>query len=72
MSDPRELLMPGRVDAVLFDMDGVLTSTAKIHAASWKATFDAFLAGLGGEATGPLRPFDVDTDYKLYVDGRLR
>jgi beta-phosphoglucomutase family hydrolase len=72
MGPPRDLLKPDRFDAVLFDMDGVLTSTAKIHAAAWKATFDAFLAARGGGATGPLRPFDIDGDYKLYVDGKLR
>jgi beta-phosphoglucomutase family hydrolase len=72
MSHPRELLKPDRFDAVLFDMDGVLTSTAKIHAASWKATFDEFLAGRGGDSSGQYRPFDIDTDYKRYVDGKLR
>jgi beta-phosphoglucomutase family hydrolase len=71
MSHPREILKPDRFDAVLFDMDGVLTSTAKIHAASWKTTFDEFLAGRAGRQE-PFRPFDIETDYKLYVDGKLR
>ena len=55
-----------RFDAVLFDLDGVLTSTAAIHADAWKAMFDAFLSSRGE------RLFDIDTDYKRYVDGRPR
>jgi beta-phosphoglucomutase family hydrolase len=72
VSHPRDLLQPGRFDAVLFDMDGVLTSTAKIHAAAWEATFDEFLAGRAERQGEPFVPFDVDTDYRLYVDGKLR
>ena len=55
-----------RFDAVLFDLDGVLTSTAAIHADAWKAMFDAYLLPRGQQ------PFDIDTDYKRYVDGRPR
>jgi len=55
-----------RFDAVLFDLDGVLTSTAAIHADAWKAMFDAYLLPRGE------RPFDIETDYKKYVDGRPR
>jgi beta-phosphoglucomutase family hydrolase len=69
----KDILSPDRFDAVLFDMDGVLTSTAKIHAAAWKTTFDEYLAARGdGTTTGQFRPFDPDTDYKVYVDGKLR
>lgn len=56
-------------DAVIFDMDGVITDTARVHAAAWKELFDEFLhrrSELGGE---PFRPFKIDTDYRLYVDG---
>jgi alpha,alpha-trehalose phosphorylase len=50
-------------DAVLFDLDGVLTSTAALHARCWKAVFDEL----------PLvRPFDVDEDYLAHVDGKPR
>jgi beta-phosphoglucomutase family hydrolase len=59
-------------DAVLFDLDGVLTSTAGIHASAWKRMFDDYLrkrAEARGEA---FRPFDVATDYIRYVDGRPR
>ena len=55
-----------RFDAVLFDLDGVLTSTAAIHADAWKAMFDAYLLPRGERA------FDIDADYKKYVDGRPR
>lgn len=68
-----------RFDAVLFDLDGVLTSTAAIHAEAWKMMFDQYLASLrpaGGSATAAadnrLRPFDIDVDYKRYVDGKPR
>ena len=53
----------------LFDMDGVLTRTASVHAAAWKQMFDEFLAGRDGPA---FRPFDPVADYDLYVDGRTR
>jgi len=55
-----------RFDAVLFDLDGVLTSTAAIHAAAWKKMFDQFLATRNAGA------FDINTDYKRYVDGKPR
>jgi len=61
-----------KFDAVLFDMDGVLTATAKVHAASWKKMFDDFLKKRSAETGGPFKPFDIKTDYKLYVDGKLR
>ena len=65
-----------RFDAVLFDLDGVLTSTAAIHAAAWKRMFDQYLrdhaptAGSGDAAR--FRPFDIDADYKRHVDGKPR
>lgn len=61
-----------RFDAVLLDLDGVLTSTANVHAACWKEMFDEYLrqrASLTGEE---FRPFDIATDYKRYVDGKPR
>ena len=54
-------------DLVIFDLDGVLTDTAALHARAWKALFDAFLAERGLEP-----PFDLDSDYRHYVDGRPR
>lgn len=59
-------------DAVLFDLDGVLTQTASVHASAWKMLFDGFLeqrASLSGE---PFVAFDIATDYPRYVDGKPR
>ena len=53
-------------DAVLFDLDGVLTATASLHAAAWKETFDAVLAQFSQE------PFDIEADYVAHVDGKPR
>jgi beta-phosphoglucomutase family hydrolase len=61
-----------RFDAVLFDMDGVLTATAKVHAVSWKKMFDEYLKVRSGRTGEPFRPFDVGPDYVHYVDGKLR
>ncbi|MEK6194108.1 MAG: beta-phosphoglucomutase family hydrolase [Deltaproteobacteria bacterium] len=66
------IITPQKFDAVLFDMDGVLTATAKVHAASWKKMFDGFLKKRAAETGQPCKPFDIKTDYKLYVDGKLR
>lgn len=59
-------------DAVLFDLDGVLTATAKVHAACWKKTFDEYLRRRAVKTNEPFRPFDLDEDYSLYVDGKPR
>lgn len=61
-----------RYDAVLFDLDGVLTLTMKIHADSWKKMFDAYLLQRAERGEELFRPFDLAADYKAYVDGRLR
>ena len=64
--------LPDRVGACLFDLDGVLTQTAKVHAVAWKEMFDAVLrerAARGGE---PFLPFDLVADYDEYVDGKPR
>ena len=71
MTRPHNPITRDRFDAVLFDLDGVLTSTAKIHSSCWKMMFDDFLAGRAREKNEPLRPFEA-ADYKLYVDGKLR
>ncbi|MGB3294513.1 MAG: beta-phosphoglucomutase family hydrolase [Phormidesmis sp.] len=60
-------------EAVLFDLDGVLTPTAKIHAACWKRVFDSFLQDCAQTAEDmPFVPFDIQQDYFLYVDGKPR
>jgi beta-phosphoglucomutase family hydrolase len=72
MSPPETPITPDRFDAVLFDLDGVLTSTAKIHSRCWKTMFDAFLSRRAAEGKEPFRPFEIETDYKQYVDGKPR
>ena len=59
-------------DAMLFDLDGVITDTARVHAAAWKALFDDFLRGWSAEHGEPFRPFEIAADYGPYVDGRRR
>lgn len=66
---PRSAVTRQQFDAVLFDLDGVLTSTASIHADAWKRMFDRFLQAAERER---FRPFDIDQDYKRYVDGKPR
>jgi len=61
-----------RYDAVLFDLDGVLTDTARIHASSWKRMFDEFLERRAARTGAAFRPFEIATDYKLHVDGKPR
>ena len=65
-------LSPRDYDAVLFDLDGVLTKTASVHAAAWKKLFDSFLEQRATQAGEPFVPFDIDTDYPRYVDGKPR
>lgn len=65
-------ITPDRFDAVLFDLDGVLTSTAKIHSLCWKTMFDAFLSQHAAATQQPFQPFDIEHDYKQYVDGKTR
>lgn len=64
--------VPEGIEACLFDLDGVLTQTAKVHAAAWKETFDHFLRQRAERTGEELRPFDLPADYLAYVDGRLR
>jgi len=69
---PIATLSPREYDAVLFDMDGVLTQTAGIHAAAWQQLFDAFLERRSNATGEPFVPFDIVTDYRRYVDGKPR
>jgi beta-phosphoglucomutase family hydrolase len=61
-----------RYDAVLFDLDGVITDTARLHAECWKQMFDEYLRTRAARSGEAFRPFDPDTDYRLYVDGKPR
>lgn len=59
-------------EAVLFDMDGVITDTAKAHAAAWQRLFDEFLEARAERRGEEFRPFDPRHDYRQYVDGKPR
>jgi alpha,alpha-trehalase len=60
------------VQAVIFDLDGVVTDTAEAHARAWKQMFDEYLETLGQREGKPYRPFDREEDYLRYVDGKPR
>jgi alpha,alpha-trehalase len=60
------------LSAVLFDLDGVITSTAAVHAAAWAQMFDEYLAERASKTGEPFRPFDIDADYRRYLDGKPR
>jgi beta-phosphoglucomutase family hydrolase len=64
--------LPSRVTACLFDLDGVLTRTASVHAAAWKQMFDEFLREWATRTGQEFLPFDAGADYDTYVDGRPR
>jgi len=72
-ADPRSyrvgmLGLPETIRACLFDLDGVLTQTAKVHQAAWKRTFDDLLRQRDGDGFSPFSP----ADYNEYVDGKPR
>lgn len=64
-----KLGLPDSIQACLFDLDGVITRTAVVHAAAWKETFDEFLRERDGAG---FRPFDAVADYSQFVDGLPR
>jgi beta-phosphoglucomutase family hydrolase len=64
--------LPDHVTACLFDLDGVLTQTAKVHNAAWEEMFNDFLRQRAEHTGEPFVPFDPDKDYREYVDGRPR
>ncbi len=79
MTTTRVTLKRSAYDAVVFDLDGVVTQTSAVHAAAWKRLFDTYLAARAAKeaapsagAAGPLRPFDPEADYARYVDGKPR
>jgi beta-phosphoglucomutase family hydrolase len=71
-ADRSSLGLPPNVAACLFDLDGVITQTAKVHARAWKEVFDAFLAEHATRTGEPFRTFDETVDYDEYVDGKPR
>lgn len=65
-------LTKDRFDAVIFDMDGVVTDTAGLHGKAWKEMFDRFLEEHAQKSRVPQEPFDLGRDYLDYVDGKPR
>jgi beta-phosphoglucomutase family hydrolase len=64
--------LPDGIDAALFDLDGVLTQTAKVHNRAWKQMFDEYLGERAKRTGEPFVPFDSGHDYDEYVDGKPR
>lgn len=64
--------LTAQIRVCLFDMDGVLTKTATVHATAWKQTFDALLRERAARDSQPFEPFDDVRDYEQYVDGKPR
>ncbi len=64
--------LPEGIHGCLFDLDGVLTKTAKVHNAAWKEMFDSFLRERARQTAQPFVPFDPVRDYDEYVDGKPR
>lgn len=71
-TEPPDAVMQPPYDAVIFDMDGVVTDTAALHAAAWKLLFDDVLADPRAGSGDSVRPFDAVDDYRRHVDGRRR
>lgn len=65
-------ISPEEIHAVIFDMDGVVTQTADVHAIAWKKMFDDYLKLHAQRDGGKFVPFDKDADYNRYVDGKPR
>ena len=72
LSSPAVVISRRDFDGFIFDMDGVVTQTASVHAAAWKHMFDEYLQQRQAGGQGSYRPFDVIADYLPYVDGRPR
>jgi beta-phosphoglucomutase family hydrolase len=64
--------LPSAIRACLFDLDGVLTDTASLHAAAWKEMFDTFLRQRAADVGAQFVPFDTTRDYRDYIDGKQR
>ena len=66
------MVYSGEYSAWLFDLDGVITDTASVHAAAWKRTFDRYLREVSEREGKPFEPFEINPDYFRYVDGKPR
>jgi beta-phosphoglucomutase family hydrolase len=71
-SEPKNVITRELYDAVLLDLDGVITDTANLHAACWKQMFDEYLQQRAEQNGEVFRSFHITGDYRLYVDGKPR
>ncbi|MCP5419468.1 MAG: trehalose-phosphatase [Gammaproteobacteria bacterium] len=69
---PALTVSPADYDAVIFDLDGVITDTARIHSTAWKKLFDDYLTQRAARFGERHALFDSNTDYRQYVDGKPR
>ena len=69
---PAFIISPTDWKAVIFDLDGIITDTARLHAAAWKQLFDNYLQQRAARYGEIHRRFDSDADYHSYIDGKLR
>jgi len=72
MTEIKNPITPDKFDAVLFDLDGVITDTARMHAACWKVMFNTYLKRRAETSGEKYIPFEIETDYLNYVDGKPR
>ncbi len=70
--DSDHIVSKDKYDAVLFDLDGVITDTASVHSVAWKALFDEYLKYVAERDNVPFKPFEIEPDYRVYVDGKPR
>jgi trehalose-phosphatase len=71
-AEPMHALRARDFEAAVFDLDGVVTRTASVHAAAWKELFDAYLEQVSAGSNELFRAFDADEDYRRFVDGKPR
>src|ERR1700745_27475 len=64
----RHVITRNQYDAVLLDLDGVITDTANLHATCWKQMFDEYLQRRATQRSEAFRPFEIATDYRVYVE----
>jgi beta-phosphoglucomutase family hydrolase len=72
LTDPSGRLNVSDFEAILSDLDGVITKTARLHAAAWKRLFDDYLERLAAQTGTTFTPFDLEEDYRLHLDGKPR
>ncbi|GGG00754.1 beta-phosphoglucomutase family hydrolase [Pontibacter amylolyticus] len=69
MNTLQQNLQEKNIKALIFDLDGVVTQTARVHAQAWKRMFDAYLQKRGEKEDRHYEPLDIETDYREYIDG---